>query len=87
MSGDCRNLLRHGRSTKLRYKDRRVLSKEIRKNPTKRMPHIIQEFQKAPGTVVSINNICKEAHLLGSHGRAASHKSLLTNYNRVAQLM
>ncbi|GIY31120.1 transposable element Tc1 transposase [Caerostris extrusa] len=40
VSGDCRNVPRVGRPTKLGDRDRRVLTREIRKNPTQPMaPH------------------------------------------------
>lgn len=86
VSGDCRNVPRVGRPTKLGDRDRRVLSREIRKNRTHPMGHILQEFQQASGSVVSINTIRKEAHLLGFHGRAAAHKPLITKSNRAARL-
>ena len=86
MSGDCRNVLRPGRSMTLSDRDGRVLSKEIRKNRTKPMVHMIQQFPKVTMTVVSINTIRKEAHLLGFHGRAAAHKPLITKSNRAARL-
>lgn len=87
VSGDCRNVPRVGRPTKLGDRDRRVLSREIRKNRTQPMAHILQEFQQASGSVVSMNTIRKEAHLLGFHGRAAAHKPLITKSNRAARLM
>ena len=37
-------------------------------------------------TVVLINTIRKEAHLLGFHGRAATHKILITKSNHAARL-
>ena len=83
---DCRNMLLTGRPKKLTDKDRRVLAKEIRKNRTKPMAHILQELQKATMTVVSINIIFKDAHLLGFHDRAAAHKLLITKSNRAARL-
>ena len=86
VSGDCRNVARPGRPTKLGVGDRRVLSRTIRKNRTLPIAHIREEFQQASGTVVSVNIIRKEAHLLGYHGRAAAHKPLITKSNRAAQL-
>ncbi|GFX75698.1 hypothetical protein TNCV_3575231 [Trichonephila clavipes] len=50
------------------------------------MVHILQEFQQASGTVVSINAIYKEAHLLGFHGPVAAYKSLITQYNHTTRL-
>ena len=50
------------------------------------MSHILQEFQKASGAVVSINNICKIAHLLDSHGRVGEHKPFVTKSNYAAWL-
>ncbi|GFT68528.1 hypothetical protein TNCV_248461 [Trichonephila clavipes] len=50
------------------------------------MVHTLQEFQQASGTVVSINAICKEAHLLGFHGPAAAHISLITHSNHTTRL-
>ena len=50
------------------------------------MGQIREEFQQATGTVVSMNTIRKEAHLLGYHGRAAAHKPLITKSNRAARL-
>ncbi|GFU04787.1 hypothetical protein TNCV_1305341 [Trichonephila clavipes] len=47
-------------------------------------PHT-QEFQQAYGTVVLINAICKEAHLLGFHGGGAAHKPLITQSNRTTR--
>ena len=76
MSGDCRNVLRPGRSMTLSDRDGRVLSKEIRKNRTKPMLHMLQKFQKSSRTVFSINTIHKKAHLLGL---SAVHKPLITS--------
>ncbi|GIY95925.1 hypothetical protein CEXT_362941 [Caerostris extrusa] len=39
---------------------------------------IREGFQQASGSIVSMNTIRKEAHLHGFHGRAASHKPLIT---------
>ncbi|GFW64267.1 transposable element tcb1 transposase [Trichonephila clavipes] len=50
------------------------------------MDHVLQEFQQVSGTVVSINDISKEAHLLGFYGPAAAHKPLITKYNPAARL-
>ncbi|GFU48445.1 hypothetical protein TNCV_1630831 [Trichonephila clavipes] len=46
-----------------------------------------KEFQQAYGTVVLLNAICKEAHLLGFHGGAATaaHKPLITQSNRTTR--
>ncbi|GFV82538.1 uncharacterized protein TNCV_3983281 [Trichonephila clavipes] len=71
VGGDCRNVLRPHRPTKLRDRNRQVLSKEIRRNRTKLVAHMLQEFQQASRTVL-INTIRKEAHLLGFHGHAAA---------------
>ena len=87
VSGDCRNVPRVGRPTKLGDRDRRVLSREIRKNRAQPMALIRDEFQQASGSIVSMNTIRKEAHLLGFHGRAAAHKPLITKSNRAARLM
>jgi len=57
VSGDCRNVPRVGRPTKLGARDRRVLSREIRKNRTQPMALIREEFQKASGSIVSMNTI------------------------------
>ena len=51
-SGDCRNVPRPGRPTKLGVRDRRVLAREIQKIRTKSMGHIREEFQQASGSVV-----------------------------------
>ncbi|KFM59511.1 hypothetical protein X975_23094, partial [Stegodyphus mimosarum] len=72
VSGDCRNVPRVGRPTKLGDRDPRVLSREIRKNRTQQMAFICEEFQQASGSIASIKTIRKEAHLLGFHGRAAA---------------
>ncbi|GIY06052.1 protein-tyrosine sulfotransferase [Caerostris extrusa] len=87
VSGDCRNVPRVGRPTKLGDRDRRGLTREIRKNRTQPMALIREEFQQANGSIVSMNTIRKEAHLHGFHGRAAAHKPLITKYNRSARLM
>ncbi|GIY31257.1 transposable element Tc1 transposase [Caerostris darwini] len=87
VSGDCRNVPRVGRPTKLGDRDRRVLTREIRKNRTQQMALIREEFQQASGSIVSMNTIRKEAHLHGFHGRTAAHKPLITKSNRAAQLM
>ncbi|GFT53048.1 transposable element Tc1 transposase [Trichonephila clavipes] len=88
VSGDSPNVLRPSRPTKLRDRYRRVLFKEIRKNLTKPIVRILQEFQQASGTlsVFSINTIHKEAHLLGFNGNSATHKSLITISYHVARL-
>ncbi|GIY27970.1 transposable element Tc1 transposase [Caerostris extrusa] len=78
VSGDCRNVPRVGRPTKLEDRDRRVLTREIRKNRTQPMALIREEFQQASGSIVSMNTIRKEAHLHGFYGRAAAHKPLIT---------
>ncbi|GIY14008.1 transposable element Tc1 transposase [Caerostris extrusa] len=87
VSGDCRNVPRVGRPTKLGDRDRRVLTREIRKNRNQPMALIREEFQQASGSIVSMNTIRKEAHLHGFHGRAAAHKPLITKSNRAARLM
>ncbi|GIY56266.1 transposable element Tc1 transposase [Caerostris extrusa] len=87
VSGDCRNVPRVGRPTKLGDRDRRVFTREIRKNRTQPMALIREEFQQASGSIVSMNTIRKEAHLHGFHGRAAAHKPLITKSNRAARLM
>ncbi|GIX69291.1 transposable element Tc1 transposase [Caerostris extrusa] len=87
VSRDCRNVPRVGRPTKLGDRDRRVLTREIRKNRTQPMALIREEFQQASGSIVSMNTIRKEAHLHGFHGRAAAHKPLITKSNRAARLM
>ncbi|GIZ00389.1 transposable element Tc1 transposase [Caerostris extrusa] len=87
VSSDCRNVPRVGRPTKLGGRDRRVLTREIRKNRTQPMALIREEFQQASGSIVSMNTIRKEAHLHGFHGRAAAHKPLITKSNRAARLM
>ncbi|GIX86426.1 protein-tyrosine sulfotransferase [Caerostris extrusa] len=56
VSGDCRNVPRVGRPTKLGDRDRRVLTREIRKNRTQLMVLIREEFQQASG---SVNLTCK----------------------------
>ena len=75
------------RPTKLGDRDRRVLSREIRKNRTQPMALIRDEFLQASGSIVSMNTIRKEAHLLGFHGRASVHKPLITKSNRAARLI
>ncbi|KFM60000.1 Transposable element Tc1 transposase, partial [Stegodyphus mimosarum] len=87
VNGDCRNVPRVGRPKKLGDRDRRVLSREIRKNCTQPMALIREEFQQASGSIVSMNTIRKEAHLLGFHGRATVHKPLITKSNRAARLV
>jgi transposase len=67
VSGDCRNVPRPGRPTKLGVRDRRVLSREIRKNRTQPLSHNREEIQHASVTDASMNTILKEAHLLGYH--------------------
>ncbi|GFY34710.1 hypothetical protein TNCV_4701911 [Trichonephila clavipes] len=58
--GDCWNVLRPGRPTKLRDKDRRVLSKEIRKPSPNRSPH-------TPRAPTSIRDSCfDKCHFQGS---------------------
>ncbi|GIY32387.1 transposable element Tc1 transposase [Caerostris extrusa] len=74
VSGDCRNVPRVGRPTKLGEKETDECSPEIRKNRTQPMALIHEEFQQASGSIVSMNTIRKEAHLRGFHGRAAAHK-------------
>ncbi|GFX30771.1 hypothetical protein TNCV_1181491 [Trichonephila clavipes] len=59
----------------LRNRYQRGLSKEIRKQHTKSMNHILQEFREASGNVVSINTIRKEALLLGFYGHATYLKT------------
>ncbi|GFV17792.1 transposable element Tc1 transposase [Trichonephila clavipes] len=49
VKGDCRNVVRTGRPTKLRDRDRRVLSKEIRKNFTNGL---------TPGVLTVIRDCC-----------------------------
>ncbi|GIY23560.1 transposable element Tc1 transposase [Caerostris extrusa] len=78
VSGYCRNVPRVGRPTKLGDRDRRVLTREIRKNRTQPMALIRDEFQQASGSIVSMNTIRKEAHLHGFHGRAAAHNPFIT---------
>ncbi|GIZ03878.1 transposable element Tc1 transposase [Caerostris extrusa] len=85
VSGDCRNVPRVGRPTKLGDRGRRVFTREIRKNRTLPMPLIHEEFQQVSGSIVSMNTIRKEAHLHGFHGRAAAHKPLITKSNRAAR--
>ncbi|GFV51792.1 transposable element Tc1 transposase [Trichonephila clavipes] len=70
----CQNVFRNGRATKLRDRARQVLSKKTRKTPTKPIVYILQELQQVSGSVVFINIIHKEAHLLGSHGHYVVHK-------------
>ncbi|GFV57420.1 transposable element Tc1 transposase [Trichonephila clavipes] len=70
----CQNV----RPAIIRDRERRVLSKEIRKTRTKLMIHILQEFQEASGTVVSIYTICKTTLVLVFHFPAATHKPLIT---------
>ncbi|GFW39223.1 hypothetical protein TNCV_1832111 [Trichonephila clavipes] len=50
------------------------------------MVYILQELQQAFGTVILINAITKEAHLLGFHGRAATHEPLITKSSHAARL-
>ncbi|KAG8181585.1 hypothetical protein JTE90_017334 [Oedothorax gibbosus] len=87
VTGDRRNVPRVGRPTKLGDRDRRVLSIEIWKNRTQPMALIREEHQQASGSIVSMNTIRKEAHLLGFHGHAAAHKPLITEFNLAARLM
>ncbi|GFU18352.1 transposable element Tc1 transposase [Trichonephila clavipes] len=87
VSVNCQDVYRHNIQAKLRDRDRQVLSKEIQKPPPLRsMGHILQEFQQVSGTVVSINVIHKEAHLLGFNGRAAIHQPLITKYDSAVRL-
>ncbi|GIY24569.1 transposable element Tc1 transposase [Caerostris darwini] len=51
VSGDCRNVPRVGRPTKLGDRDRRVLTREIRKNRTQPMALIREEFQQVSGVL------------------------------------
>ncbi|GIY95305.1 transposable element Tc1 transposase [Caerostris extrusa] len=46
VSGDCRNVPRVGIPTKPGDRDRRVLTREIRKNRTQPMALISEEFQQ-----------------------------------------
>ncbi|GFX30403.1 transposable element Tc1 transposase [Trichonephila clavipes] len=85
-SGDYRNELRLRKFTKPRDKDRRGLSKEIRKNRHKSMAQILQKFQQASWTLVSINVIHKEANLIASHSRAVICNLLILESNHAAQL-
>ncbi|KFM60059.1 hypothetical protein X975_20488, partial [Stegodyphus mimosarum] len=82
----CRNEPRVDRPTKLGVKDRQMLSREIRKNRTQPMAHILQEFQQAAGSVVLMSTIRNKTHLLGFLGRAAAHKPLITKSNNAARL-
>ncbi|GIY15091.1 transposable element Tc1 transposase [Caerostris darwini] len=59
VSGDCRNVPLVGRPTKLGDRDRRVLTKEIRKNRTQPKALIREEFQQASGSIVSMNTCMK----------------------------
>lgn len=87
VSGDFHNMLRISRRMKLGDRDRQVLPKEIRKNSTQQMAHILQEFQLASGCVV-INTIRKKAYLLVFMGVACCHlKTLITKSDRAARLM
>ncbi|XP_055928590.1 DNA excision repair protein ERCC-8-like [Argiope bruennichi] len=79
-------MLRSGKPKKLRDGDLQVLSKEIQKNRMKSMAHILQKFQQAPETVVLINTIRMETHLLSFHGLASTHKPLITKSSRAARL-
>lgn len=63
---------RIGTRMKLGDRDRRVLSREIRKNRTQPMARIRQEFQLTSRCVVLINTIHKKAYVHGFHGRAAA---------------
>ncbi|GIX82171.1 transposable element Tc1 transposase [Caerostris extrusa] len=88
VSGDCRNVPRVGRPTKLGDRDRRVLTREIRKNRTQPMALIREEFQQASGSIVSMNTIRQGSiFCMVFHGRAATHKPLITKSNRAARLM
>ncbi|GFX86724.1 transposable element tcb1 transposase [Trichonephila clavipes] len=71
---------------KLKDRDRRRMSKEMRKNYTKPMPHILQQFRQVSGSVVSIITIHKEAHLFGFQGHAAAHKPLIIKSNHAVSL-
>ncbi|KFM67887.1 hypothetical protein X975_15381, partial [Stegodyphus mimosarum] len=51
------------------------------------MALIREELQQTSGSIVSMNTIHKEAHLLVFHGRAAAHKPLITKSNSAARLM
>ncbi|GFY33733.1 transposable element tcb1 transposase [Trichonephila clavipes] len=86
VSDDCQNVLRPGTPVKLRDRDRRMLSKAIRKGRTQPMAHILQEFQQVSGPVVLINTIRKKTHFLCFYGRAAIHIPLVTKFNRAARL-
>ncbi|GFS60742.1 transposable element Tc1 transposase [Trichonephila clavipes] len=85
-SGDCLNVLRPGRSTKLKDTDGQVMFKEIRKSHLKSMAHILQEFQQASGTIFSLNIILKKTYFLRFHGRATAQKPLITKSNNPARL-
>lgn len=67
------NIPRINRLTKLGYRGRRVLSREIWKNCVQLMTHLHQEFQQASGWVM-MNTICKEDHMLSLHGCAIIDK-------------
>ncbi|GFX15423.1 hypothetical protein TNCV_3303521 [Trichonephila clavipes] len=68
---------------KLRDKGLRMLPKEIWQNHTKPMIVILQNFQETSGTIVSMKTIRKETLLLRFHGRAVTHKPLITKPNLV----
>jgi len=61
VSGDCRNVPRISRPTKLGDWDWRVLSRETRKNHTQPVALIREEIQQESGSIVSLNTIHKEA--------------------------
>ncbi|GFS72747.1 hypothetical protein TNCV_1421291 [Trichonephila clavipes] len=62
---------------------------DVQRNPEK----LHQTDRHTPGEpisnrdyIVSINTIRKKAHLLGFHGHAAAHKSLITNSSLISRL-
>ncbi|GFX26811.1 hypothetical protein TNCV_1839841 [Trichonephila clavipes] len=89
MSEACRNLLRTGRSTELRDRDRRVLVAAVAEWYRYRIVAVLvtssspvplktrREIQQTSGILASINTIRKESHLLSFHGLAATHMVLI----------
>ena len=81
VSGDCRNVTHETGC----WRPKGAVQNYPEEPDTTDSPHP-RGVQQASGTVVSVNIIRKEAHLLGYHGRAAAHKPLITKSNRAAQL-
>ncbi|GFV81952.1 hypothetical protein TNCV_3151501 [Trichonephila clavipes] len=75
VSGDCQNIPRPRRHNKLKYRDRQVLPKEIKKNIIKLMAkkHRGLWFRRIPSS--------RSLLFLGFFDRDTTHKPLITKYS------